>query len=71
MRKLSKIQMKKLFEESAIGIENSKDDPLVIEKVSEFGYTAEALLDAEALYKEAEKLYMEQGPKAGQKVSLS
>ncbi|MCP5108191.1 MAG: hypothetical protein GY950_32695 [bacterium] len=71
MRKLSTVQMKKLFEESAIAIDNSKDNPLVLDKVSEFGYTAEALLDAEVLYKQAEKLYLEKGPKAGQKVSLS
>ncbi len=71
MRILTKKEMKELFEESGIAIENSKGDPVVLGKVQEFGYTAESLAAAEALHIEAETLYLEKGPKSGKKISLS
>lgn len=71
MRRFSKKEMKSLLDEVGTGIENSKDNPLVLEKVQEFGYTLEIFTSAEELRKEAERLYLEKGPKAGQKISLS
>lgn len=71
MRVFSKKEMTQLFEESGIGIKNSKDDPVVLGRVQEFGYTAENLAAAEALHTEAETLYLEKGPKSGKKINLS
>jgi hypothetical protein len=71
MRTFTKREMKSLLEEVGAAITNSKDNPLVLEKVQEFGYIAETFTAAEELRKEAERLYLEKGPKAGQKISLS
>lgn len=71
MNRLTKKEMKKLLDASGIAIENSRKDASVMEKVSEFGYNEETLQAAEELHKAAEKLYLEKGPKTGQKISLS
>jgi len=71
MTVLTNTQMKELFEQAGIGIANSKDNPLLLDSVRDFGYTQESLLEAEALYKEAENLYLTQGPKKGRKINLS
>jgi hypothetical protein len=71
MRTFTKREMKGLLEEVGTAIKNSKDNPLVLEKIQEFGYTAESLAAAEALHKEAEALYLDKGPKSGRKISLS
>jgi hypothetical protein len=42
-----------------------------LDKVQPFGYTPGNFAGAEALHKEAERLYLAKGPKAGQKISLS
>lgn len=70
MRKFTKKQMKKVLDSTATAIENSRKDPSVLEKVSEFGYTEESLQAGEDLLKKAEELYLEKGPKTGQKISL-
>ncbi len=71
MRRLSKVQMKELFDESGAGIANSKDNPMVLEKVATFGYTRDSLLAAETDYTIAESLYLQKGPKVGLKLSVS
>ncbi|MDQ1352607.1 MAG: hypothetical protein QG657_2913 [Acidobacteriota bacterium] len=71
MRRLSKVQMKELFDESGAGIANSKDNPMVLEKVAMFGYTRDGLIAAETDYTTAESLYLQKAPKVGLKLSLS
>ena len=71
MRRLSKVQMKELFDESGAGIANSKDNPMVLEKVVGFGYTRDSLVAAETDYTTAESLYLQKGPKVGLKLSVS
>ena len=70
MRVFSKKQMKQLLDESGIGIENSRDNQMVLEKVSPFGLTPESFTTGENLFKRAETLFMEKGPKTGKKVAL-
>lgn len=71
MTVLTNTQMKELFERAGICIANSRENPLILEKVVDFGYTPESLLEAEALYNEAENLYLTKGPKKGRKINLS
>jgi hypothetical protein len=71
MQRFTMKEMKSLLDEVGTAINNSKDNPLVLEKVQEFGYTPETFTATEELRKEAERLYLEKGPKAGQKISLS
>jgi len=71
MRVFTKKQMKQLLDESGIGIENSRDNPVVLEKVSPFGITPENFTNAENLYKRAETLFLEKGPKTGRKIALT
>lgn len=71
MTVLTNTKMKALFEQAGVGIANSKENPLVLEKIEDFGYTPESLLEAEALYNEAEHLYLTKGPKKGRKINLS
>ena len=71
MRRFSRKEMKSLLDDVGTGIKNSKDNPLVLEKVQEFGFTMENFTSTEELRKQAERLFLEKGPKAGQKISLS
>jgi hypothetical protein len=71
MRRFSKLQMKELFDEAGAGIANSKDNPVVLEKVVGFGYTQGNLVAAETIYADAETLYLQKKPKVGVKISLS
>jgi hypothetical protein len=71
MRRLSTKEVRQLFEEAGIGIENSKDNQMVFHKVQDFGHTPESLVEAESLYDEAEALYLTKGPKKGKKINLS
>jgi len=50
MRRFSKVEMKELFDEASAGIANSKDNPMVLEKVATLGYTRDSLVAAEADY---------------------
>ncbi|MCX6581457.1 MAG: hypothetical protein NT166_14890 [Candidatus Aminicenantes bacterium] len=71
MRIFLKAEMKELFDEASAGIANSKDNPMVLEKVAMFGYTRDGLIAAETDYINAESLYLQKAPKVGLKLSLS
>ncbi|MCX6583487.1 MAG: hypothetical protein NT166_25210 [Candidatus Aminicenantes bacterium] len=71
MRIFLKAEMKELFDEASAGIANSKDNPMVLEKVAMFGYTRDSLVAAETDYTTAESLYLQKAPKVGLKLSLS
>lgn len=71
MRRLTTAQMKRLFDEASAGIVNSKNNPMVMEKVSYFGYNPDTFTTAEKIYADAEALYLQKGPKIGVKISLS
>ncbi len=71
MRIFLKAEMKELFDEASAGIANSKDNPMVLEKVATFGYTWDSLVAAETDYTTAESLYLQKAPKVGLKLSLS
>jgi hypothetical protein len=63
--------MKELLESSRIGIENSLKNPDVLDKVKEFGVSAESLAGAQELLRKTESYYMKKGPQVGQKLGLS
>ena len=63
--------MKELLENVRVAIKNSLKNADVLEKVLEFGITGESFTTAEELLKTSESLYMEKGPRAGQKLGLS
>ena len=61
MRKFTKNEMKTILDETGSGIENSKDNTPLLEKVEEFGYNQEGFIEMEGVRNEAERLYLETG----------